>query len=70
MKPDIVDVDMMDARLDKGDVIQVEAQHAAAEPGMLKLYVHVNGKTILRVSGIRPEAIDTIWPSVARKSNT
>jgi hypothetical protein len=43
----------LDGTAEGGDSIHVEIQDELGVPGSSKLYVHVNGRTILRICKIR-----------------
>jgi hypothetical protein len=45
----------IDAVAEPGDAVEVELQHEVGLPGRYKLYVHVNGQTVLRMCKISHE---------------
>jgi hypothetical protein len=45
---------MLDLHIKEGDHLEVETQFESGNPDKLKLYVHLNGVTILRVCKVNP----------------
>jgi hypothetical protein len=49
---------MLDLHITKGEHLEVEVSPELGLPGYRKLYVHLNGVTVLRVCKIAPDQLE------------
>lgn len=52
---------LIDLEAEEKDLVQVEVQTEIVGGGNHKLYIHVNGQTVVRISKLRSDQVEFKW---------